>query len=361
MTAPRSLLASALFVLVIATPIVLAQGGPPPAPSAPPSPVSGIRGKISAGDLLSAESILEVHREKHGENGPYLVGLSWLARGALLLGEHDKAGRYAADVRARCQLKRAAGDTLERDRDLETALGAAIEVEAQLLHRARGAGAAAAHLRSEIPKIRGPVSLRSRLYKRLNMLTLVGQRAPALAVEDGFGGAPPPLDGRPTLMFLWAEWCADCKAQAMSLSKARRRFEKDGVRLVAVTRYYDPDSLRARERARVDSVWTADYRDLAGVPVVFSTASMERYGASSTPTFVFVDRTGIVRQSPKADRLSGRAGLAGALIVWIAACAIGTVTFQGLGEAAVPPSMVQGFSDIVKKVTPAVSVNANSP
>ncbi|MGH7729834.1 MAG: TlpA family protein disulfide reductase, partial [Candidatus Eiseniibacteriota bacterium] len=251
---------------------------------------------ISAGDLLSAESILEVHRDKHGEDGPYLVGLSWLARGALLLGEVDKARSCAGDVRARCDRKRAAGDTLERDRDLETALGAAIEVEAQLIQRTRGAGPAAAYVRSELPKIKGPVSLRSRLYKRLNLLTLVGEKAPSLAVEDGLAGPPPPLTGQPTLMFLWAEWCADCKAQAASLSKARRRFEKDGVRFVALTRYFDPDSLRVREKARVDSVWKADYPDLAGVPVVLSTASMERYGVSSTPTFVFVDRAGIVRR-----------------------------------------------------------------
>ena len=32
------------------------------------------------------------------------------------------------------------------------------------------------------------------------------------------------------------------------------------------------------------------------MPVVFSTASMERYGGSSTPTFVFVDRNGVVRR-----------------------------------------------------------------
>jgi thiol-disulfide isomerase/thioredoxin len=256
-----------------------------------------MRNKIAAGDLLSAESILEVHREKYGENGPYLVGLSWLARGALLLGDLAKARTYVADVRARCdQRKRAAGDTLERDRDYETALGAAIEVEAQLLDRSRGPKAAADFLLYEIPRIKGPVSLRSRLYKRLNMLTLVGQKAPELAPEDSLGGPAPALTGQPTLMFLWAEWCADCRAQAASLSRVRRRFEKDGVRLVAVTRYYDPDSLRGREKARVDSVWKADYPDLAGVPVIISTASMERYGASSTPTFVFVDRTAIVRR-----------------------------------------------------------------
>jgi thiol-disulfide isomerase/thioredoxin len=329
-TRPRWPLVFALVMLVLSSPFVLAQSLAPPAaparaaadtaraggpanpalpsapgastpatsaaPAAPASPVSGMRNKISAGDLLSAESMLEVHRDKHGEDGPYLAGLSWLARGALLLGEYAKAGSYAADVRARCDRKLAAGDTLERNRDLETALGASIEVRAQLIEHDRGAAPAAAYLRSEIPKIKGPASLRSRLYKRLNMLTLVGQKAPEVAAEDRMGEAPSTLAGQPTLMFLWAEWCGDCKAQAASLSKVRRRWEKEGVRFLAVTRYYDPESLRVRERARVDSVWKADYAELAGVPVVFSTASMERYGVSSTPTFAFIDRAGIVRR-----------------------------------------------------------------
>ena len=40
-----------------------------------------------------------MHRDKNGENGAYLAGLSWLARGALLLGNVDKARSYTADVR----------------------------------------------------------------------------------------------------------------------------------------------------------------------------------------------------------------------------------------------------------------------
>src|SRR4030095_15060115 len=162
--------------------------------------------------------------------------------------------------------------------------------------RSRGTTAAASYVRSEIARLKGPVSLRSRLYKRLNLLTLVGERAPGLTLEDQLPTTPPPLTGQPTLMFLWAEWCGDCRAQAASLAEARRKFEKDGVRVVAVTGSFDPDSLRLREKARVDSVWKADYADLAGVPVVFSAAAMERYGVASTPTFVVVDRAGIGRR-----------------------------------------------------------------
>src|ERR1041385_9370091 len=62
----------------------------PPTPPTPPSPVSGMRNKIAAGALLSAESILEVHRAKNGEDSTWLLGLSWLPRGAGPLAEGVK-------------------------------------------------------------------------------------------------------------------------------------------------------------------------------------------------------------------------------------------------------------------------------
>jgi cytochrome c biogenesis protein CcmG, thiol:disulfide interchange protein DsbE len=276
----------------------------PPVPSAtavaaaPPSPVSGIRNKLSAGDLRSAESILEVHRAKYGEDGGYLVGLSWLTRGALLLGEPDKARRYATDVRARCTDRAAHGADPAKDSNLETALGAAIEVEAQLIQRGRGARAAAEYVRGELAQVKGPVALRSRLNKRINLLTLVGSRAPELVVEDRLGDATPTLaalKGRPVVLFLWNAGCGDCKAQAPALARLATRYTNQELQVVALTRYYEKEVERAAEKAEVDSIWKAVYTDAGPVPVVFSTTSMERYGGSSTPTWVFVDRAGIVR------------------------------------------------------------------
>lgn len=268
-------------------------------PSPPPSISSSIRNKVSAGDLLSAESILEVHRAKNGEDGSYLVGMSWLARGALLLGDGEKADRYAAAVRSRCADSLARGSDLAKSHDVEIALGAAIEVATQRLQQARGKQAAAAYLSEELARFKGPVAFRSRLNKRLNMLTLVGSPAPELAIEDFIGERPPTLAslrGKPVLLFVWAEWCGDCRAQEASLTQVQSRYEAMGLQIVALTRYYQPDSARVREKAKVDSVWKADYRKLGAVPIVLSTASMERYGGSSTPTLVFIDRAGIVRR-----------------------------------------------------------------
>ncbi|HEV8202529.1 MAG TPA: TlpA disulfide reductase family protein [Candidatus Polarisedimenticolia bacterium] len=282
-----------------AAPAAPAPAAPAPAaPAPPPNPVNFIRNKIAAGDLLSAESILEVMRADNGEDATWLSGLSWVARGALLLGDEAKAKRYAGDVRSHVTAAKALGAKLEDDHALELAWGTAIEVEAQLLERRSGSRKAAEFLRGELAKTPGPVALRSRLNKRLNMMTLAGTAAPELVVEDFAGDARPPalaaLQGKPVVLFLWAEWCGDCKGMARALAHARKTHS--GVAFVGLTRYYDAGDERAAEKARVEDVWKTVYADVGAMPMVISTASMERYGGSSTPTFVFIDRTGIVRR-----------------------------------------------------------------
>ena len=104
---PRRILPA---VLVCLLPLALAAQTPP-APSAPPSraptpapniDLRMIRMKISAGDLPSAESILEFHRAENGEDGDYVLGLAWLARGAALPG----TGRRRRRVRRRRATRR---------------------------------------------------------------------------------------------------------------------------------------------------------------------------------------------------------------------------------------------------------------
>ena len=81
----RILPVAGVFLAGIALAAVSAQQAQPtptpqPAPSQPTmDALRGVRMKISAGDLPSAESILAVHRAKKGEDGEYLLGLAWLA------------------------------------------------------------------------------------------------------------------------------------------------------------------------------------------------------------------------------------------------------------------------------------------
>lgn len=129
-------------------------------------------------------------------------------------------------------------------------------------------------------------------------------KAGALIALDGLCNRrilPPTLAslrGKPVLLFIWAEGCGDCKAQSATLARAKSRFENKGLQLVTLTRYYEGENEPEppRQKAKMDSVWKAVYADIGTVPIVISTASMEHYGGSSTPTFVFIDREGIVRR-----------------------------------------------------------------
>jgi thiol-disulfide isomerase/thioredoxin len=277
----------------------------PVAPVAPvaPSPASrtvpGIRNKLSAGDLPSAESILEVHRERYGEDGTYLMGLGWVARGALLVGEPARARELNGALRRLCDERMARGADLAKDDSLENALGASIEVEAQLRAGSGGAAAAASWVSGQLAKFPGPVAFRARLYKRLNLLALAGSPAPELAIEDFVGTRPSPLSelrGRPVVVFVWAEGCGDCKAQSAALGRVTSKYAAQGLVVVPLTRYYEEAAAdRILEKARVDSVWADVYRTTGPASIVISTESMQRYGGSSTPTFVFIDRRGVVR------------------------------------------------------------------
>jgi thiol-disulfide isomerase/thioredoxin len=295
--------ALSVIALLLSASLAGAQATPSPTPGStppgPPSPVSGMRSKISAGDLASAESILEVYRARAGEDGDYLVGLSWLARGALYLGERDKAKRYAADVRGRCASQMAQGNSPAKDRSVETALGAAIETQAQLVERESGAPAAIELVKKELEGISGPVALRARLNKRLNMLGLAGTPAPEIVIEDFIGEQPPTLSalrGQPVLLILWAPGCPDCDAQSVALADVRARYAEKGLRVLALTRYYSDEAPHAIQKQVTERAWRSVYADLGDTPVAIGTAAMERYGGSSTPTLIFIDRAGIVRK-----------------------------------------------------------------
>ena len=276
-----------------------------PVPAAAPTPapnidVRMIRLKLSAGDLPSAESILEYHRAEHGEDGDYLLGLAWVARGAALLGDWKAASSWARAARTAATAKLRSPADYEKQGEAVYALGTAIEVEAQGL-AARGRRAEAIRFLAASERAQqgaqAPYNVRARIWKRRNMLELAGRRAPEIRSEDRVGAPAPPLEslrGKPVVLFFWWEACGDCRMQAATLRKVVQKYAGRGVAFLAPTRFYGKPEDRAEEKAKIEKSWHEVYQLTNTVPVAISDAAMIRYGVSATPTFVFVDRRGIV-------------------------------------------------------------------
>jgi hypothetical protein len=84
------------------------------------------------------------------------------------------------------------------------------------------------------------------------------------------------------------------------VAKVRETFAAQGLVVIGPTRLYGyvaggADAPAAQERAYIEQVRTRYYAALSDMPVPLSSANFLAYGASTTPTLVLVDRSGVVR------------------------------------------------------------------
>jgi thiol-disulfide isomerase/thioredoxin len=256
--------------------------------------VPDVRQAIGAGDFKKAESLVAADRKAAGLTGENLLALSWLGRGALAAKNYEAADRYAMETEHHAVelLKKR---KLDAEENLPLALGAAIEVQGQSMAARGERDRALAYLREQVTRYRD-TSIRARIQKNINLLDLVGKRAPELDIKEHIGTVPPKLlsavRGKPILLFLWAHWCSDCKAQGPVLSQLAKQYGPKGLTVLAPTQLYGdvPD-----ERQHIERVLTQSYPDLRSVPVPLSSETFKTYGVSTTPTLVLIDRAGIVR------------------------------------------------------------------
>ncbi len=263
--------------------------------------VDDVRAKAMAGDLAGAEKLTAAYRGSQGVNSEYVLAFSWLGRGALANKKYDAALDYAARTReiATGMLKSRA---LDADAVLPTGLGASIEVHAQALAAKGQRSEAVAFLNGEVKAWRTS-SMRARIQKNLHLLSLTGQPAPALEIGEYLGTKPKPLasyKGKPLVLFFWAHWCVDCKAQGPVLAKLRQEFQAKGLTVIMPTQRYGygaggADTTPAAEVKYIDEVRRQFYPDLADAPSPVSEENFKQYGSSTSPTLVLVDATGLVR------------------------------------------------------------------
>ncbi len=261
--------------------------------AAPGDLVRTVRYKLSAGDLATGEAAVSEYRREHGVDAEYLSAVGWLARGATMLGKTEKAWAWVAEVRR---------EIPEEKTGLTGALGAAIESEGRLRVARDGRGAALKFFEKEYARAKD-VELLCRIRKNVNLLSLEGQAAPAIDSSAHAGAAPQrlaDLKGRPVLVFLWAHWCGDCRAQAPILGRVLAKYGARGLAMVAPTRLFgtgagDKDATPAEETVEIEKAWKEHYGMLEGVSAPIDTETMVRWGVSSNPTLALVDRKGLVR------------------------------------------------------------------
>jgi thiol-disulfide isomerase/thioredoxin len=263
--------------------------------------VTDVETAMSHGNFPLAEAILQSYRAQHGVTPEFLEALSWLARGDLMTRQFDQADARAKETE-QLAVEALAKHNLDAEPHLPTALGAAIEVEAQVLTANGDRTGALALLRKDLAAYRN-TSIRTRIQKNINLLTLEGRPAPALEERDYLGAKPVPLAalrGKPVLLFFWAHWCPDCKQEEHILAAIAREYAPKGLVLIAPTQHYGyvasgEEAGPAEELKYIEQIRHQYYADLLSVAAPLSEANFRNYGASTTPTLVLIDRQGIVR------------------------------------------------------------------
>jgi len=262
--------------------------------------VEDVRGALAQHSFTAADLYLKSYVAKNGVTAEYVEAYSWMARSALSNGDYGQANDYAKQTKA-LALEQLKQRPLDSEPHLPIGLGAAIGVQSQVL-AARGQRDQAVAVLQTALRTYGNTSIRARLQKNLNLLSFEGRPAPALRSEQFLGSKPPvlaQLKGSPVLLFFWAHWCGDCKAEAPIITQLRSEFAPKGLTVLGPTRLYGytaqvENASASDELAYIDAVRHRFYAGLLDMPVPISKYNFDAYGASTTPTIVLLDRAGKV-------------------------------------------------------------------
>jgi thiol-disulfide isomerase/thioredoxin len=273
------------------------QTTPPPVRSPGQILIAAVRAAIARRDFGGAQSLVDQSISTAGNTPEALEALSWIARGELAAEDYSKASQ-AAERTEKLVVDVLKTRPLDAETHLPIALGAAIETEAKVMV-ANGQRASAIVLLQDQVKRYANTSIRPRLQKNINLLTLEGKRAPAFTATEFLGAPMPKLRGRPTLLFFWAHWCPDCKAEAPIVADLMKTYAPLGLQIVGPTQRYGYVAGSASappdvELKYIEQVRQQYYAAIDGMAVPVSNNDCLAWGMDATPTMALVDRNGIV-------------------------------------------------------------------
>jgi thiol-disulfide isomerase/thioredoxin len=263
--------------------------------------INAVRSALAFNNFALAENEIATYRGHSGTTPAVLEAFSWVCRGALAARNLTKAETCATDTR-KLVLEVVKKKPLDADRHLPLALGNSIEVQAQVL-TVQGRRSEALTFLTQERQTWGKTSLRARIQKNINVLSLEGKLAPPLDVSQWLGPKPAGLAawrGHAVLLFFWAHWCADCKSEIPDIARLIAEYQKQGLIVVGPTQRYGyvaqgQEADPATELRYIDLIRERVYTPLASMPVPVSEENFKTWGASTTPTLVLLDKKGLVR------------------------------------------------------------------
>ena len=255
-----------------------------------------------ARDVPNAHKTLEQARSsQHELTADWLLAVSWLGRGASFAKQWDVAEKYAQEA-FDGSLELLKIRTLDADKSLPLALGAAIEVLGHAQNAAGQRGEAVAFLQEQSAKYKG-TSIETRIQKNIHLLSLEGKPMPRLSADEHLGSKRASADGwegKVALFYFWAHWCGDCKEQKPILEALHGKYNGQGLEVVGPTQLYGyvargKDATPEQEMAYLRGDYHRAYPVPAWMTAPVSGENFVRFGVSTTPTIVLVDREGVVQ------------------------------------------------------------------
>lgn len=262
-----------------------------------------VRALVNQQDFAGAEKLISTQKGTGAWTPELLEAQSWIGRGMLAAKQYDQAIGSASATRKLC-LELLKTRKLDDEKRLPIALGATIEVNGQALAGLGRRSEGLAFLNAEL-KSWYSTSIRTRIQKNIHLLALVGRPAPVLEITESIGSVKPvtlaSLRGKPVILFFWAHWCGDCKIEGPILQTLAKKYEAQGLKIIGPTQRYGyvaggEDAKPEQENPYIKTVFEKYYGGIAGMSVPVSEENFRRYGSSTSPTLVFINKMGRVQR-----------------------------------------------------------------